>query len=111
MNLTLTLQIFLKRKYDAKNDKPYNITLSKTLNEIFLTKNRFIRNDNIEKKIKKLGKNIKTIDISVNKGKSLSTYLGQKTIIPIIDTDEVRNIQSFNRPFNHKHPLLETITR
>ncbi|ANA80445.1 hypothetical protein C7121_04625 [Paenibacillus glucanolyticus] len=111
MNLTLKLQISLKRKYDAKNDKPYNITLSKILIEIFLMKNRLIRNDNIEKRIKKLGKNMKTINISVNKGKSLSTYLGQKTIIPIIDTNEVRNIQSFNRPFNHKHLLLETITR
>lgn len=110
MNLTLTLQISLKRKYDAKNDKPYNITLSKILIEIFLMKNRLIRNDNIEKRIKKLGKNMKTINISVNKGKSLSTYLGQKTIIPIIDTNEVRNIQSFNRPFNYKHLLLETIT-
>lgn len=48
MNLTLKLQIFLKRKYDAKNEKPYNITLSKILNDIFLMKNRLIRNDNIE---------------------------------------------------------------
>ncbi|EFU43428.1 hypothetical protein PVOR_03705 [Paenibacillus vortex V453] len=72
----MTLQISLKREYDAINDKQYNITLSKILNEIFLMKNRLIRNDNIEKRIKKLGKNMKTINISVNKGNSLSTYLG-----------------------------------